>query len=309
MRTRCPLCDGASAKCIESIPFERIWAALKDEWGATFSEAVIARHTPAGTTDLCECLNCGLQYFSPAQPGDPEFYRQLTTTSPAYYSADKWDFGAAATMLTPSVRVLDIACGSGQFLEMARSRGAAVCGIDTNPDAVESARGKGLPAHCVELADFARDHREGFEVVTAFQVVEHVPCVLPFVRSALECLEPGGKLILTVPNRLRRFRGDLEPLDCPPHHLSRWTSNQFHALARAVGCRVARVQYETVSLHDCRALLRSWLAGRRSEDLWVRAIARVCFSSSLYRVYTSAGLLDRFGLWRLSIMCSLEKPR
>jgi hypothetical protein len=41
----------------------------------------------------------------------------------------------------------------------------------------------------------------------------------------------------------------------------------------------------------------------------VRAIARVCFSPSLYRVYGSTGLLNRFGLWGMSVLCTLEKPR
>lgn len=305
----CPLCTSTVANRIEIIAFDAIWSALEQQWGARFSDDVKARHSPGSETELRECAVCGLQYFNPALPGDPEFYRQLTTTSPLYYSGDKWDFQAAASLIGPSSRVLDVACGSGQFLDMARSRGAQVCGIDTNPAAAEAARGRGFPVHCIALDDFARDHRKQFTCVTAFQIVEHLSSVLPFVKAMLDCLEPGGVLVLTVPNRMRRLREALEPLDCPPHHMSRWTVAQFDPLARALGCRIAGVTHQPASMHECRAILRNWLAGTRSEALWARAIGRVCFSSSLYRLYASAGLLDRFGLYGMSILCALAKPR
>jgi len=118
-----------------------------------------------------------------------------------------------------------IACGEGSFLQLAQAKGATICGIDTNPTAIENAKRKGLSAHCVLLNDFASENRGRFDVVTAFQVIEHLSEVQPFVRAARDCLKPGGKLLITAPNRLRRFRDPFEPLDHPPHHLSRWTSD------------------------------------------------------------------------------------
>jgi 2-polyprenyl-3-methyl-5-hydroxy-6-metoxy-1,4-benzoquinol methylase len=306
--TQCLLCGATEAKAIETIPFSRIWSSLKTDLGAEFQQEVIDRLTPTRDVDLLECQKCRLQFFSPALAGDFEFYSQLTSSVTSYYTEDKWDFSAAAQLIGPGDSVLDIACGGGRFLQLAWELGADVCGIDTNPAAVESAKRKGLPAHCMTLDDFSVENRGCFDVVTAFQVIEHIPEVLPFVRAALDCLRPGGKLLLTVPNRLRRFRDTFEPLDCPPHHLSRWSSDQFRVLARLTGCNVAAIRYEPAGIHDSRALLRRWIGSGQAESLWARMIGRVVFAPALYELYAAAGLLDRWRLWRMSVMAVLERP-
>jgi SAM-dependent methyltransferase len=303
----CLLCHSLAATRIATIHFDDIWDSLKNNLGAVFSVGVIERHTPSNDTGLYECQNCGLQYFSPAQAGDEEFYQQLTTTTAAYYSPDRWDFFTAASLIAVNSSVLDIACGSGRFLEILRSMGVDGNGIDTNPAAVRDAQDKGLAAFNMALDDRAEQFYERFDFVTAFQVIEHVPDVRAFVKSAVRCLKPGGKLVLTVPNRLRRVRDEFEPLDCPPHHLSRWSSGQFQELASLVDCRMGGVYFEPAGIADCRTLLRRWIAGSRSEALWVRAIARVLFDPMLYKIYRHFGLLDRWKLWRLSVMCILEK--
>ena len=306
-QNHCPLCLSTTAREIEKIPFNRIWQALEDVWLAHFSQEVIDRHTPGLETVLQECLTCGLQYFSPAYAGNDAFYNELTSTSKNYYSLDKWDFQAAAEHIAPNDVVLDIACGSGGFLKRMKVKGCKVFGIDTNPAAVDTAHAQGLPVHCVALADYAKSHAGCFSVVTAFQIIEHIPEVQPFIRNALTCLKPGGKLILTVPNRLRCSRDAFEPLDCPPHHLSRWTDEQFHWLAESLGCQIVNVSYEPATMHDCRDVVRRKIAKGRSGSLWARLIARMAFGPSIYSLSLRQGWLDHLQLWRMSVMCVIEK--
>lgn len=306
----CPLCAGTVADEVERISYDQIWSALAGEHRASFSEDVIYRHTCDQEAVLLECHECGLQYFAAALPGDDQFYRELTSTSDRYYNQDKWDFREAEKVISPKDFVLDIACGSGNFLKIVEAKGCDAVGIDTNPAAVSEACANGLSAYCVDSATYAVGHARTFDVVTAFQVIEHITEVQSFIRSALTCLKPGGKLILTVPNRRRRFREDFEPLDCPPHHLSRWTNAQFTTLAAAFGCRVIDVRFEPMSMHDCRRFLRNRITGEGglSESSWARAIARLVFAPSLYSLYARQGWLDRWRLWRMSVMCVLEKP-
>ncbi len=308
MIIRCPLCQKLESKSVSVIANERIWSSLEADSGVAIGQDVIARHTLASNISLLECLNCGLQYFSPALPGDSDFYSQLTSSAPTYYSVDKWDFRAAAKFVSTGNVVLDIACGDGKFLQLARSKGADVCGIDTNPTAVERAKLDGLPVHCTSLYEFASEYHGCFDVVTAFQVVEHLAEVQPFVRAAMDCLKPGGKLLLSLPNRLRLFRAPFEPFDHPPHHLTRWTANQFQEIAQQTGLKIISIHYEPGRMGDCRALLRGWIApGRQTESLWARAVARLVFGPSMHKLFARLGWLERWPLWGMSMMAVLEK--
>jgi len=310
-KQRCPLCATSAAEEVERIRFVEIWDALAADWKAAFSKEVVQRHTPSAETALLECLKCGLQYFAPACPGDDDFYRELTTApgSQYVYIEDKWDFQEAAKAINPDDMVLDVACGAGSFLRTVGAKGCEAVGIDINPAAVSAARSQGLSAHCVDLSDYAANHVDRFDVVTAFQVIEHIAEVAPFVRSALACCKPGGKLILTVPNRLRCSNDQFEPLDCPPHHMSRWTSTQFHWLAEFFSCRIVDLKFEPATMYDYRTLLRRKLVGGKQVDpLWARLIARIIFSPILYSIYRGQGWLDRWPLSRMSLMCVLEKP-
>lgn len=124
--TRCPLCANTTVTEIETIAYERIWSGLSMDYGAILDQDVIHRHTPAEVVALVECRGCGLQYFTPAMPGDADFYRQLMTTANTYYSEEKWDFQAALEWVTPGDEMLDIACGTGAWLQKARALGRVV---------------------------------------------------------------------------------------------------------------------------------------------------------------------------------------
>jgi SAM-dependent methyltransferase len=304
---RCPLCAGTTAIVLETITYARIWSALADDYGARFDCEVRMRHSPSEATELVECETCGLIYFNPAVPGDADFYEQLTTTASAYYSEEKWDFNAALDWVVPGSELLDIACGGGAWLRKAQRSGALASGIDTNPAAVAMARSFGLQAYSEPLEEFSRTHRGRFDVVTAFQVVEHIPEVLPFIKAAALCLKPGGRFLVTVPNRLRSVRAPFEPLDHPPHHMSRWSESQFTYLARATGLELRTIKFESAPMSQCRTALRSRIAPVGfTESLWARILARIMFSPSLYAFYLRNGLLDRWKLRGMSMMAVFE---
>jgi 2-polyprenyl-3-methyl-5-hydroxy-6-metoxy-1,4-benzoquinol methylase len=98
-------------------------------------------------------------------------------------------------------RLLDVGCGLGFFLARAQSRGWDVHGIDTSPTWVGLANAR-LGRERVELAtvEESRYAASSFDLVTAWDVVEHIFEPVPFLLRLRELMAPGGKLFIRTPN-------------------------------------------------------------------------------------------------------------
>lgn len=99
--------------------------------------------------------------------------------------------------------VLDLGCGSGDFLEMAAEQGARVHGVDLDPQCCADARGRGLSVDCADVLEYLRGAApEQFDGVFCAHLIEHLPyeAVLEVVRGARRVLRPGGRLVLVTPN-------------------------------------------------------------------------------------------------------------
>jgi O-antigen chain-terminating methyltransferase len=99
--------------------------------------------------------------------------------------------------------LLDVGCGRGELLTLARDAGFSVRGIDSNRSMVAGCHQKGLDVDELDLRAFLLDCPAGdFRCVTLVHVVEHIHVAhLPALLVELKrVIAPGGRLVMEFPN-------------------------------------------------------------------------------------------------------------
>lgn len=137
-------------------------------------------------------------------------------------------------------KILDVGCGQGDFLAEAGKRGWAVCGTEFSPQAVERCRERGLDVRQGNL-ELSMFDPNSFDVVTSFEVFEHIDDAPAEIRKIHTLLRPGGMFYMTTPNFnsvLRYLEGAEFRMIAYPEHISYYTPVSAHHLARDAGFEV-----------------------------------------------------------------------
>ncbi len=137
-------------------------------------------------------------------------------------------------------RLLDVGCAAGFFLAEARAH-YEVQGVELSAWSSAYARERfGLRVVSGTLHD-ARLPAEHFDLVTLWDVIEHVPDPLPLLAEAARVMKPGARLVLTTGDwgsaYAQRHGADWH-LMTPPWHLTMFSRATLTAIARRAGLRV-----------------------------------------------------------------------
>lgn len=198
------------------------------------------------------CLECGLGHFSHVEPAEGDFYARLEEFG-WYYQSDKPEFEVGRSLVQRSDRVLEVGAARGAFAVDLDCK--AYVGIDFNLQAIARPIIPGTDLRPVSLNQLVRAG-ERFTVVVGFQVLEHVPDPASFLQNCWDVLEPGGSLVLSVPNQ-ESFVGLSvnNVLNLPPHHLSRWSRATFEWVADWLGGNEVTFFEDELAQHH-----RAWAA-------------------------------------------------
>ncbi len=95
--------------------------------------------------------------------------------------------------------ILDIGCGDGHFLEIAKKNGWNVYGTEFTERAVEVCTKKGITTFNGQLSSFQMEP-DYFDVITSFEVLEHINNPHEDAEVIARLMRPGGVLYITTPN-------------------------------------------------------------------------------------------------------------
>jgi len=200
---------------------------------------------------LARCVNCTMIYVDP-MPADALL--QAHYQNPAYFSGDEslgyLSYADMHKALTPHFkrrlhlinhyfprrgRLLDYGCADGYFLTIAQKEKWQISGVELARGMAHQAEqvlGIPIPNSLDELS------KNTFEVVTLWEVIEHLSQPVNQLQRLRNCLRPGGLLMLSTPNT-GHWQAVREPEAWvgyrPPSHLLFFTSSTLEQLLKQAG--------------------------------------------------------------------------
>jgi 2-polyprenyl-3-methyl-5-hydroxy-6-metoxy-1,4-benzoquinol methylase len=174
---------------------------------------------------------------------------------------------SAAGIPTQGQRWLDIGCDTGAFLTVAKEElGIIPVGIDVAARSIAIAKSSGIEAYQTSI-ERAPQHLADFPVITAIDLIEHVPEPADFLREVRNRLRPGATLYLETPNIESRVYAAGRLLSkltgghpaavlnrlFPPEHIQYFTQSSLASTARAAGLEVVQIRTRTLPWSDIAA--------------------------------------------------------
>jgi SAM-dependent methyltransferase len=136
---------------------------------------------------------------------------------------------AFAARLAAGKRVLDLGCGTGYGTAELASRATEAVGVDIAPEAIEYASQHYRTAHFVHVTATDLPFDDGaFDLVTSFELIEHLSDWRSLLAQARRVLHPGGMFVVSTPNKLyyAEARGASGP---NPFHAHEFEYAEFEA--------------------------------------------------------------------------------
>lgn len=99
--------------------------------------------------------------------------------------------------------ILDIGCGSGQFLYfLNKKQYTNLEGVDLDVKQVEIAKTLGFKVEAAPVIDYLARSQGGYEMITLLDIMEHFTReeLFPLMEAVVRSLRPGGRIIASVPN-------------------------------------------------------------------------------------------------------------
>jgi 2-polyprenyl-3-methyl-5-hydroxy-6-metoxy-1,4-benzoquinol methylase len=201
----CPLCGAKTYSVIRPGQFPK---KLSEEF---LNQVYRSSSDQALFEQVVQCRRCGLVYLSPrlksgliidayADGEDQSFIAQDEMRVRTFTKALRALAARYQLPLSKKTKVLDIGCAGGAFLRAAKQLNLSAIGIEPNRWLSEYARTKHqLDVRPGVLADYTFDDNS-FDLITLWDVIEHVPDPTAELKEIHRILKPDGLLVVNYPD-------------------------------------------------------------------------------------------------------------
>lgn len=283
MKAVSPLTQSSEVESIQQIHVSTLVKKYKENFEmdtSSFFEGI-------ESVEVFECKKTGYQFYFPFNlDGDGNFYEQLERFD-WYYLPWKWEHQQTLSLLQTGQSVLEIGCGQGSFIKRLQNEGYKSVGLELNEHCVNQAQSEGLDVKLELVQDHAIAQKDQYDIVCSFQVLEHIADVKSFIQAKLDCLKPGGKLVVCVPNN-GAFIKDAKwnVLNMPPHHMGLWKEESLRKLADCFNMKVADIRFEPLEKRHFHWYRKVWESKYLPKE-----------NSLLYQIYHKIRLYKLVDKW------------
>lgn len=153
----------------------------------------------------------------------------------------------------PGFRIFDFGCGSGYLAGELQRLGYNAFGMDFEKEAIDYGLSSNIKNLTVGAGDQIGYASESFDMVTAFDVLEHLEYEKPAIKELIRILKPGGKMIITVPAYLWLWGVQ----DEVSHHFRRYTAASLTDIFKEFSSvNIVRKTYFNTFLFPAIAIVR-----------------------------------------------------
>jgi len=210
------------------------------------------------STVIYQCNHCGVQRLREEDciPDDyyktGEYRKQLAESlesSKAVIEQDEMQYYTLQTLFPDSLRgknILDVGCGVGSLLDMLKNVSHSQIGIEPCNPYLESLSKRGYEVYS-NLFEAINNNNGNIDYAFSIQVIEHVDNPKEFLKEIKRLIRPGGKLLISTPNRddilMNLLKDEFSPFFYRTQHRWYFDKNSLTVCAKHAGFKVDYVKF------------------------------------------------------------------
>ena len=188
---------------------------------------------------------------------------------------------ASSLNISEEKKLLDVGCGTGDFLQVAKNNNWTVSGVEPNENARTIANEKTVNS-VFDIDQLLKYDSRSFDVITLWHVLEHLPKLESHIEIFESLLKPNGRLVIAVPNYksydANHYKNFWAAFDVP-RHLWHFSQTSISRLVRAKNMEVVKTEpmvfdsyyvsllsekYKSGAMNPFKAFWIGWQSNRKA---------------------------------------------